>query len=117
MVQGVSGDVSNVSVQSSRERTWALLGKKWLGLRFRRHEFGLGRDELVVLKCQGGTCVLEIIATSTAHGDTIVQQDVSRQPLRAGQRRRVRLEQGQAVTLTTADIVHPLHKHGQIIET
>lgn len=116
-IQGLSGDVSSVSVQSSVERTWALLGKKWAGLAFKRHEVKLRRDELVVLKCQGGRCVLEITALSTEHGPTILQKDVSREPLRAGYSRRVRLEQGQALSLTTWDIVHPLHKQGPIIET
>lgn len=116
-IQGLSGDVSSVSVQSSIERTWALLGKKWAGLAFKRHEVEVQRDELVVLKCQGGRCVLEITALSNEHGSTILQKDVSREALRPGDSRRVRLEQGQAVTITTANIVHPLHKSGPIIET
>ncbi len=116
-IQGLSGDVSSVSVQSSIEKTWALLGKKWAGLAFKSHDVSLQRDELMVLKCQGGRCVLEITATGTEHGPTILQKDVSRESLRAGQSRRVRLEQGQALTLTTASIVHPLHKRGAIIET
>jgi hypothetical protein len=117
LIQGLSGDVSNVSVQSNLERTWALFGKKWAGFVFRRHEVRIQRDELIVLKCQGGQCVLEITALSTEHGPTILQKDVKREALHCGTSRRVRLEQGQALTLTTRDIVHPLHKQGAIIET
>ena len=115
-IRGVSGDVSNVSVQSNVNRTWALLGKKWAGLAWKVHEVTLQRDELLVLKCQGGDCVLELESLGNEHGDTIVQEDVTRRRL---ENRPVRypLRLGQALTLTTATIQHPLHKLGPIIET
>jgi hypothetical protein len=116
-ITGLSGDVSNVSVQSNVNRTWALLGKKWHGLKWRQHELSLQRDELVVLKCQGGDCVLEITGLGAEHGDTIVQEDVSRQRLGVGVRRRFPLHQGQALSLTTATIQHPWNRNGPIIET
>jgi len=116
-IRGVSGDVSNVSVQSSVNQTWALLGKKWAGLRWKRHEVSLQKNELVVLKCQGGDCVLELRGLGTEHGDTICQQDVTRVRLRKGETRRYALHQGQALSLTTATIVHPWHRMGAIIET
>lgn len=116
-ITGVSGDVSNVSVQSSVNPTWALLGRKWAGLRWRRHELSLQRDEVCVLKCQGGSCVLELEALGNDHGDTIIQEDVSRLPLRPGRRQRFRLAQGQSLVLTTPTIQHPFHCHGPIIET
>jgi hypothetical protein len=116
-IRGVSGDVSNVSVQSNVNRTWALLGRKWAGLRWREHEVTLQRDELLVLKCQGGHCVLELTGLGDEHGDTIVQEDVSRIRLGVGRARRFPLAQGQALALTTATIKHPFHVHGPIIET
>jgi hypothetical protein len=116
-IRGLSGDVSNVSVQSNVNRTWALLGKKWAGLRWKVHEVSLQRDELVVLKCQGGDCVLELQALSDEHGDTMVQEDVSRFRLGVRNAQRFELHQGQALCLTTATIKHPLHKLGPIIET
>jgi hypothetical protein len=116
-VQGLSGDVSLVSVQSSIEPRMFLTGKKWGGLAFKSHEFQLQRDELKVFKCQGGKCVLEITSLGNEHGATILQKDVSREALRPGDSRRVKLEQGQSLTITTAHIVHPLHKRGAIIET
>lgn len=116
-ITGVSGDVSNVSVQSSVNSTWALLGRKWMGLRWKRHEVALGRDEVMVLKCQGGQCVLELEALGSEHGDTIIQEDVSRLRLVRGRPRRYRLAQGQSLVLTTPQIQHPFHRHGPIIET
>lgn len=116
-IRGLSGDVSNVSVQSSVNKTWALLGRKWAGLRWKVHDFPLQRDELVVLKCQGGRCTLELECTGAEHGDTMVQEDVSRIPLRPGDRRRYDLAPGQALCLTTVTIKHPFHRHGPIIET
>lgn len=116
-ITGISGDVSSVSVQSNVKQTWALLGKKWAGLRWKVHEVRLQRDELLVLKCQGGRCVLELEALNDQHGNTILQEDVSRYPLRSGERRRISLEQGQALSMTCSDIRHPFHKHGPIIET
>lgn len=116
-IQGVSGDVSNVSVQSNVERTWALLGRKWAGLAYRRHEVRLQRDELLVLKCQGSRCVLELTALNAEHGPTILQEDVSRERMVVGRARKVALGPGQALCLTTADIHHPFHRHGPIIET
>lgn len=116
-IRGVSGDVSNVSVQSNVTKTWALLGRKWAGLRWREHELALERDELVVLKCQGGDCVLELEALGNEHGDTIVQEDVTRYRLPMRQRQRVALHQGQAISLTTPSIQHPFHRLGPIIET
>lgn len=116
-IRGLSGDVSNVSVQSSVVQTWALLGRKWAGLRWREHDVSMDRDEVVVLKCQGGDCRLEIEGLGGTHGDTIIQEDVSRIKLRRGERRQFALHQGVSLVLTTQKIVHPLHKHGPIIET
>lgn len=116
-IRGLSGDVSNVSVQSNVNRTWALLGKKWAGLRWKIHEVALQRDELLVLKCQGGSCVLELEGTGDEHGDTIVQEDVTRRRLGVGRPVRYELHQGQALALTTATIKHPFKTLGPIIET
>lgn len=116
-IRGVSGDVSNVSVQSSVVRTWALLGKKWAGLRWRIHEVSIERDEVLVLKCQGGDCRVELEGLGGPHGGIIIQQDVSRMRLLRGQRRSFSLHQGVSLVLTTEKIVHPLQKHGPIIET
>jgi hypothetical protein len=116
-VRGISGDVSSVSVQSSVNQTWALLGKKWAGLRWKIHELALQRDEVCVLKCHGGVCVLELTALGNEHGDTIVQEDVSRIRLHRDEARLFRLAQGQSLVLTTPSIQHPYHRHGPIIET
>jgi hypothetical protein len=116
-IQGLSGDVSSVSVQSSVSMTWTLLGRKWAGLRWRVHELALQRDEVCVLKCHGGACVLELTALGNEHGDTIVQEDVSRRRLELGRKQPFRLAQGQALVLTTAAIKHPFNRLGQIIET
>lgn len=116
-IRGLSGDVSNVSVQSSVVRSWALLGKKWAGLRWKTHEVSMERDEVCVLKCQGGSCALELEALGGPHGDIVVQEDVSRIRLRRGERREFKLHQGVSLVLTCTAIVHPLHKHGPIIET
>jgi hypothetical protein len=116
-IRGVSGDVSSVSVQSSLTRTWALLGRKWAGLAWRVHEVALQRDELIVLKCQGGSCVLELTALGNEHGDMIVQEDVSRIRLELGSKQQFRLSQGQALVLTCPAIQHPFNRLGPIIET
>jgi hypothetical protein len=116
-IRGLSGDVSNVSVQSNVNATWALLGKKWHGLRWKVHDVTLQRDELLVLKCQGGTCVLELEGLGDEHGDTIVQEDVTRIRLGVGHATRFQLHQGQALCLTTATIKHPFKTLGPIIET
>jgi hypothetical protein len=116
-IRGLSGDVSNVSVQSSVARTWALLGRKWAGLRWRTHDVSLERDEVLVLKCQGGDCRLELEGLGGSHGSIVVQEDVSRLRIRAHERRSFALRQGVSLVLTTEKIVHPLHKHGPIIET
>lgn len=116
-IRGVSGDVSSVSVQSSINKTWALLGRKWAGLKWQQHDLALQRDEVTVLKCHGGSCVLELQALADENGDTILQQDVSRVRLRRSQRIHINLHQGVAVVLTTASIQHPFNRHGQVIET
>jgi hypothetical protein len=116
-IRGLSGDVSNVSVQSSAVSTWALLGKKWAGLRWREHDVGLERDEVLVLKCQGGDCKLQIEGLGGPYGDTMIQQDVSRTRLCRGQRLDFSLHQGMSLVLTTQKIVHPVQKHGPVIET
>lgn len=116
-IRGVSGDVSNVSVQSSVNSTWALLGRKWAGLRWKVHDLALQRDEVLVLKCQGSTCVLELTALGNEYGDTIAQEDVSRIRLALGEKRQFRMLQGQALVLTTPSIQHPFHRRGAIIET
>jgi hypothetical protein len=116
-IRGLSGDVSNVSVQSSVASTWALLGRKWAGLRWRTHDVSLERDEVMVLKCQGGDCKLELEGLGGPHGSVMVQEDVSRVRLQRGQRLKFGLHQGVSLVLTNEKIVHPLQKHGPIIET
>lgn len=116
-IRGVSGDVSSVSVQSSVSMTWALLGRKWAGLAWRQHDVAIERDELLVLKCQGGNCVLELEGLGGEHGDIIVQEDVSRVRLLRHQKKRYSLHQGASLVLSTTSIKHPLNKHGPIIET
>jgi hypothetical protein len=116
-IRGLSGDVSNVSVQSSVVSTWALLGRKWAGLRWREHDVSIERDEVIVLKCQGGNCRLELESLGGAHGSIVVQEDVSRIRLRRGHRQSFSLHQGASLVLTTEKIVHPLHKRGPVIET
>jgi hypothetical protein len=116
-IRGESGDVSNVSVQGTIVRTWALLGKKWAGLRWHVHDVNLERDEVIVLKCQGGDCRLGLEGLGGPYGDIIIQEDVTRTRLRRGERRSFRLHQGISLVLTTEKIVHPLHKNGPIIET
>jgi hypothetical protein len=116
-IRGLSGDVSNVSVQSSVASTWALLGRKWAGLRWRTHDVSLERDEVMVLKCQGGDCKLELEGLGGPHGSVMVQEDVSRFRLQRGQRLKFGLHQGVSLVLTNEKIVHPLQKHGPIIET
>jgi hypothetical protein len=81
------------------------------------HEVALQRDEVAVLKCHGGTCVLELTALGNEHGDTIVQEDVSRIRLALGRQQRFRLSQGQSLVLTTPSIRHPFNRIGPIIET
>ena len=116
-IRGQSGDVSNVSVQSSVMRSWALLGKKWAGLKWREHEVSIERDEVIVLKCQGGDCRLEIEGLGGPHGSIVIQEDVSRIRLQRGQRKAFALHHGVSLVLTCEKIVHPLQKHGPIIET
>lgn len=116
-IRGVSGDVSSVSVQSSVSRTWALLGKKWAGLKWRTHDVSMGRDEVLVLKCQGGNCVLELEQLGGDAGDTMVQEDVSRIRLFRGAPRRFALHQGASLVLTNSQIQHPFNRNGPVIET
>jgi hypothetical protein len=116
-IRGQSGDVSNVSVQSNVVLSWALLGKKWAGLKWREHEVSIARDEVIVLKCQGGDCRLEIESLGGPHGNIVIQEDVSRIRLQRGQRKAFALHHGMPLVLTCERIVHPLQKHGPIIET
>lgn len=116
-IRGLSGDVSSVSIQSSVHKTWGLLGKKWAGLRYRTHEVFLARDELVVLKCHGGSAVLSIEATRNDHGETIAHGDCPTLRLRTDRRsERILLRQGQAVCLKTTDAQYPWKVRGPIIE-
>lgn len=117
-IRGLSGAVSSVSVQSTIAETWAMIGRKWLGLARRVHDLDIDKDELVVIKCQSGSCVLELEALGGDCGDTIVRQDVSSVRLRRHQRQRVTLrESGAPVSLTTVRIRHPWERRGAIIET
>jgi hypothetical protein len=117
-ITGLSGNVSSVSVQSSVERSWAMIGRKWGGLRAKTHDVSMERDEVLAVKCQSGQCTLELKGLGGNHGDVIVQQDVSRIRLRRGERKKFHLQQdGAALVLTTTSIIHPLHRSGPIIET
>lgn len=114
-IRGVSGGVDAISVQSSVNTTFALLGRKWHGLSFKQHELSIQRDELVVLKCQGSDAVIELDSLGTDHGSTIAHGPATPTIyLRKGQRQRFTLRNGQALCLRTADMRYPLNRMGTI---
>jgi hypothetical protein len=114
-IRGVSGGVDAVSVQSTVNATFALLGRKWHGLQFKVHEVTIQRDELVVIKCQGSDAVIQIEATDTEFGTTIAHGPATPTiPMRKGQRQKYSLRNGQALCLRTASMTYPLKSAGTI---
>jgi hypothetical protein len=107
-IRGLNADSDRVAVQSSVQNTWMLTYK-----RFGIHpwaDVGMHRDELIVLKCQGGEAELELQPLGDKAGTLIAQSSRhATRTLRVGQRYKFALERGEALVLRTSNIVHPTH--------
>lgn len=107
-IRGLNADADRVAVQSSVANTWMLTYKRWGFQQW--SDVGMHRDELIVLKCQGGEAELELEPLGDKAGTLIAQSSRrATRTLRVGQRYRFELERGEALVLRSTNIVHPTH--------
>jgi len=107
-IRGLNADSDRVAVQSSVQSTWMLPYKRWGIAQWR--DVGIHRDELIVLKCQGGEAELEVEPLGDKAGTLIAQSSRhATRTLRVGQRYRFALERGEALVLRSTHILHPTH--------
>src|SRR6185312_704115 len=59
-IRGLDGDVDRVSVQSTEQDSHLLTRRRWKFLPVKWTDVSIGRDELIVLKCNDGTAVIEV---------------------------------------------------------
>lgn len=115
-IRGIDQDTDRVSVQSTEQDSHLLSRRKWRFLRPKWTEVSIGRDELVVLKCNDGTAVVELKHIGGQHGDLIVDESGERRHrLRDGQVLKLRLERNRAVFLKTQDMCYPMRQPGQSV--
>lgn len=113
-IRGIDQDTDRVSVQSTGQDSHLLSRRRWAFLPARWTQVSIGRDELVVLKCNEGTAVVELKHLGGPHGDLLVDEKGERRHrLRDGQVLRLALERNRAVFLQTQDMRHPLGRPGQ----
>lgn len=112
-IRGLNPDSDRVSVQSNVQTTWFLSaprkGNAGQSPRKEWQEVGMTRDELVVLKCQGGTAAIELQPLGDRAGTLIAQSSrKSTQTLRVGSKYRFELDPGEAVVMRCTNIVYPI---------
>lgn len=113
-IRGLEGDVDRVSVQSTEQDSYLLTRRRWKFLPAKWTEVSIGRDELIVLKCNDGSSVIEVKHLGGPHGDLIVdERGERRHRLRDGQVLKLHLRRNQAVFLKSQDIRYPLGRPGQ----
>lgn len=115
-IRGIDQDTDRVSVQSSEQDSHLLARRRWRFLPAKWTEVSIGRDELIVLKCNEGTAVIEIKSLGGAHGDLLIdERGERRHRLREGQVLRLTLERNKAVFLKTSEMLYPLKRPGQTV--
>jgi hypothetical protein len=107
-LRGLNADSDRVAVQSSISSTWMLTYKRWGFNQW--SDVCIHRDELIVLKCQGGEAELELEPLGDKAGALIAQSSRrATRTMRVGQRYRFALERGEALVLRSTNILHPTH--------
>jgi hypothetical protein len=108
-IRGQNQDSNRVSIQSNVQTTWMLTYRRPGAAGPIWHEVGMLRDELIVIKCQGGEAVIEIEPLGDAAGTLIAQSSrKSTQTLRCGSRYRWELERGESLVMRCTNIVYPI---------
>lgn len=107
-IRGLNPDSDRVSVQSNVQTTWMLPYRRW-GLPIWK-DVGITRDELIILKCQGGDAAIELQPLGDRAGTLVANSSRhASKTLRVGQRYRFELERGEALVIRSTSIVHPSH--------
>lgn len=107
-IRGLTGDVDRVSVQSSDQSSHLLTRRRWSFMPASWTEYSLGRDELVVLKCNEGEAWVDLKHLGGPHGDLMVDMgDDRRARVREGCTLRVHLARSRAVFLRTQEMRYP----------
>ncbi len=107
-IRGIDADADRVSVQSSEQDSHLITRRRWSFLPAKWTDVSIGRDELIVLKCNDGDAVIEIKHVGGPHGDLMLDEGGERRSrLREGQVQRVLLERNKAVFLRCQDLRYP----------
>lgn len=105
-IRGLNPDSDRISVQSNVQSTWMLPYRRF-GLPLWK-EVGMTRDELIILKCQGGEAAIELEPLGDRAGTIVAQSSrYATKTLRVGQRYKFELERGEALVLRSTNIQHP----------
>lgn len=109
-IRALNADCDRVAIQSSEQTTWLLgRGSKTRGPRGKWHEVGLARNELMVIRCYGGTPAYEIEPLGDAAGVLIANRSrAGSRTLRVGSRARFDLEPDESVVLRCEHLVTPI---------
>ncbi|MGH7144769.1 MAG: hypothetical protein ACREJ2_11675 [Planctomycetota bacterium] len=113
-IRGINQDTDRVSVQSTEQDTHLLTRRRWRFLPAKWTDVSIGRDELIVLKCNDGTAVIELKHLGGPHGDLVVdERGERRHRVRDGQVLRITLERNKAVFLKTQAMRYPFGSPGR----
>jgi hypothetical protein len=100
-IRGIDGDTDRVSVQSSEQPTHLLTRRRWAFLKAKWTEVSIGRDELMVLKCNHGETVVELKSLGGPDGALVIDDFGRRSALHEGSVMRLRLMPDRAVFIRT----------------
>lgn len=107
-VQGVSGDVDRVSVQSTGQSSHLLVRRKYKSERAKWTTIELDRDELMVLTCNDGEAVVRIKSLGGPWGRLRVDARPEKiAKLAEGSVETFRLTPNRAIFLSTSQQRHP----------
>jgi hypothetical protein len=115
-IRGIDGDTDRVSVQSSEQPTHLLTRRRWAFLKAKWTEVSVGRDELMVLKCNHGETVIELKHVGGPDGALVIDDFGTHSILREGSVLRLVLRRDRAVFLRTQAFREP-RKRGAVFAT
>lgn len=100
-IRGLDADTDRISVQSSAQSSHLLTRRKFPCLPAKWTTVEMGRDELVVLKCNHGTASVELKHLGGPHGALRIDEGGQHRQLLEGSTLRLTLRADYAVFLTT----------------
>lgn len=100
-VRGLDADTDRISIQSTAQSTHLLTRRRFPCLPAKWTTIEMGRDELIVIKCNHGSASIEIKHLGGPHGELVIDLGGDMRRIREGSVTRVDLRRDYAIFVKT----------------